>query len=340
MTHSANFFSRVLLSALILAFLVVAKGAYTRLSDAGLGCPDWPGCYGHIGVPEQLSSDKQEHYQRPLEQGKAWKEMIHRYIAGALGLLILFIFILSFKKENKQSLILSGVLLATVIFQAALGMWTVTMLLSPIIVSAHLIGGFTTLSLIWWLYLNNTPSHSSNTNNHKKLAFITQLSTLKLIAVIGFILVSLQIFLGGWTSTNYAALACGTSFPTCASQWWPAMDFASGFDFSHKPNTNYEFGVLENPARTAIQMAHRIGALIVSIYLVFLGVFLLKQKISHVKNTAIILFIILAAQISLGILNVVLALPIYIATLHNVVAALLLLTLLAINHQLYRRHTA
>jgi len=331
MSHSQKFLSRILLFALILAFIVVALGAYTRLSDAGLGCPDWPGCYGHLGVPEQVKSDD---YQRPLDTGKAWKEMIHRYIAGTLGLLILFIFFISFKHKYKQSPRLPSVLLAVVTFQALLGMWTVTMLLSPIIVSAHLIGGLTTLSLIWWLYLNNKEKENTPLSTHHSSLYMP---TLKLIAVIGLILVILQIFLGGWTSTNYAALACGTSFPTCATQWWPTMDFANAFNLSHTPNVNYEFGILENPARTAIQVTHRIGALVLSIYLVFLGIILLKQKIPVMRKIGIILLVILGTQVSLGILNVVLALPLAIAVLHNIVAAFLLLIVIAINHQLYRK---
>ena len=326
MEHSQKFLSYVLLLALLLAFTVVALGAYTRLSDAGLGCPDWPGCYGHIGVPEQVKSDN---YQRPLEAGKAWKEMIHRYVAGSLGLLILFIFFISFNRKYKQSPLVPSVLLAVVIFQALLGMWTVTMLLSPVIVSAHLIGGLTTLSLIGWLYLNN----KNNRSHANSLSSPTYTSTLKLAATIGLFLVCVQIFLGGWTSTNYAALACGTSFPTCATQWWPTMDFANAFTISHISNTNYEFGILENPARTAIQVTHRIGALVLSIYLIFLGTILLKQQ--ALRKTAIVLFVILSIQVSLGILNVVLALPLSIAVLHNIVAAFLLLTVIAINHHLY-----
>jgi cytochrome c oxidase assembly protein subunit 15 len=323
MPHSQKFLSRILLLALILAFIVVALGAYTRLSDAGLGCPDWPGCYGHIGVPEQV---KDVDYQRPLETGKAWKEMIHRYVAGTLGLLILFIFFISFKSKYKQSPLLPSVLLTVVTFQALLGMWTVTMLLSPVIVSAHLIGGLTTLSLIAWLYLNNT-------NSPHSLHVATYSPTLKLAAATSLLLVCLQIFLGGWTSTNYAALACGTSFPTCATQWWPSMDFSNAFTLSHTENTNYEFGILENPARTAIQVTHRIGALILSLYLIFLGIALFKQQ--TLRKIAIVLFIILGTQVSLGILNIVLALPLSIAVLHNIVAAFLLLTVIAINHHLH-----
>lgn len=329
MLHSEKLLSHILLFALILAFMVVAMGAYTRLADAGLGCPDWPGCYGHLGVPEQVNNDI---HQRPLEKGKAWKEMIHRYIAGTLGLLVLLIFFLSFKKKYHQSPVLPSVLLVVVIFQALLGMWTVTLLLSPIIVSAHLIGGFTTLSLLWWLYLN-----SKKSNTPRETLTSTSLALLKSIIAIALVLVILQILLGGWTSTNYAALACGTSFPTCAHQWWPAMDFANGFTLSHTEGVNYEFGVLESPARTAIQVAHRIGALVLSLYLLFSATLLLKQKTPSTRKMGTILLITLATQVSLGILNVVLALPLFIAVLHNVVAAFLLLTVIAINHQLHRQ---
>ncbi|MCF6189984.1 MAG: COX15/CtaA family protein [Cocleimonas sp.] len=293
------------------------------MSDAGLGCPDWPGCYGQLSVPDKVESNE---FERPLEHGKAWKEMIHRYVAGTLGLLILAILFMVIKglPKIKQSLGLPLLLLATVIFQVLLGMWTVTLLLSPMIVTAHLMGGMTTLSLLWWLFLNQKKSV-------KPRSYVV-MSGLKMAAAIGLFFVVVQIFLGGWTSSNYAAVACGVDFPTCASQWWPKMDFANGFELSHKPDVNYEFGVLDSPARMAIQMVHRIGALVVFIYLIGLALSLLK----YYKGLAIFLSVVLFLQVSLGIMNVVFALPLLIAVLHNLVAALLLLTVIAINHKLFK----
>ena len=329
MNNTSNLYPNILKIALLLALIVVVLGAYTRLSDAGLGCPDWPGCYGHIGVPETVTTDSK--FERPLEHGKAWKEMVHRYVAGTLGLVILLILALVVKRKYRhtQSVILPILLVLTVVFQALLGMWTVTLLLSPVVVSAHLIGGFTTLSMIWWLLLNqlNPPDYA----NHS-----VKKTGLKFLALLGLLLIVTQIILGGWTSTNYAALACGTDFPTCAKQWWPAMDFTNGFDISHSAGTNYEFGILEAPARTAIQMTHRIGALVVFIYFLVLGVKFIRLPLGRYKKLGIALLILLLTQVSLGILNIVLGLPIGIAVAHNLVAALLLLSVLAINHTVWR----
>ncbi len=332
MTNNSSLYKNILMFAVLLALIVVVLGAYTRLSDAGLGCPDWPGCYGQIGVPEVLTDSK---FDRPLEQGKAWKEMIHRYVAGTLGIVILFILALVIRRKPSihQSITLPAILLLTVIFQALLGMWTVTLLLSPVIVSAHLIGGFTTLSLIWWLLLNQSNPPHSHSNN---LSASNGKSSLKFWAILGLVLVILQVLLGGWTSTNYAALACGTDFPTCSTQWWPNMDFASGFNISHSAGTHYEFGILEPAARTAIQVTHRIGALVVSIYFLGLGIKLIRSSASKFRGLGLALIILLLTQVSLGIMNVVLGLPIAVAVAHNLVAALLLLTVLAINHRVWK----
>ena len=324
MSDNSSFFRQLLGFSVLLALIVIVLGAYTRLSDAGLGCPDWPGCYGQLSVPDKVTGSE---FERPLESGKAWKEMIHRYVAGTLGILILVILFMVIKRLPKirQSVVLPSMLLATVTFQALLGMWTVTLLLSPIIVTAHLMGGMTTLSLLWWLFLNQ------QRNDNKQSPF-TVSPGLKFISVLGLLLIIIQIFLGGWTSSNYAAVACGVDFPTCASQWWPKMDFSNGFDISHKSGVNYEFGVLDSPARMAVQVIHRIGALIVFVYLLGFGLKLLNQH----KKLGSILILILFLQVSLGIMNVVFALPLVIAVLHNLVAALLLLTLLTINHKVFK----
>ena len=323
MFSNSTVFTRVISFAVLLALIVIVLGAYTRLSDSGLGCPDWPGCYGHLGVPDKVST---EEYQRPLEVEKAWGEMIHRYVAGTLGLVILLIVFMVIKGRQslKQGIVLPVILLGTVVFQALLGMWTVTMLLSPIIVTAHLLGGFTTLSLLWWLFLNQKNSKISTQPS----------SVMKILAFVGLVIVIVQIFLGGWTSTNYAALACGTDFPTCAKVWWPIMDFANGFSFQHETGKDYEFGVLESPARTAIQFVHRVGALLVFLYLSIFSYILIRKN--EFKNLGYILIVVLITQVSLGIMNVVLGLPLLVAVLHTLVAALLLLTIIAINYRTLR----
>ncbi|RVU83889.1 heme A synthase [Leucothrix sargassi] len=327
MSQARSRYKSLLKFTIILALAVIILGSYTRLSDAGLGCPDWPGCYGQlVGVPE--IHDPTE-FERPLEHGKAWKEMIHRYLAGGLGLAVLVILIISIIKKRplQQSRKLPLILLLVVIFQAALGMWTVTMLLSPVIVTAHLLGGFTTLALTWLIYLNLSPRPLS----------LTASSGLRLASIVGLLLVIGQIFLGGWTSTNYAALACGVDFPTCMHQWWPTMDFANAFQFKHEPGVNYEFGKLDSAARTAIQVMHRIGAIIVTTYLLIFFFALLKQSDGAYKKLAWVMLGFLALQVSLGIINVVDGLPLWVAVAHNLVAALLLLTLITINHRNWYR---
>lgn len=324
MSNNLSLFRNILRFAVLLALIVIVLGAYTRLSDAGLGCPDWPGCYGQLSVPDKVTGSE---FERPLESGKAWKEMIHRYVAGTLGLLILVILFMVIKglPKYRQSVGLPLLLLATVTFQALLGMWTVTLLLSPIIVTAHLMGGMTTISLLWWLLLNQKESVSTYNS-------ITASSGFKIASILGLWVVIFQIFLGGWTSSNYAAVACGVDFPTCATEWWPKMDFVNGFDLSHKPGVNYEFGVLDSPARMAVQVVHRIGALVVFVYLLGFSIALFKRY----KKLASLLFLLLFLQVSLGIMNVVFALPLVVAVLHNFIAALLLLAVIAINHKFFK----
>ena len=246
-------YTKTLNLSIILALIVVILGAYARLADAGLGCPDWPGCYGQLLVPDVVSSE----YERPLDIAKAWKEMIHRYAASTLGLAIIVIFIFAAlgKTERAQSIKVPAALLLLVGFQGALGMWTVTELVHPGIVTMHLLGGFSTTTLIFWLLLNQRKPTQLNQAVSKRD---------KMILIVVTVLLAFQIFLGGWTSTNYAALSCGEYFPSCLDQMWPDnMDFENAFYWGPL-GIDYEFGVLENPARSAIQMVHRIGALVIT----------------------------------------------------------------------------
>jgi cytochrome c oxidase assembly protein subunit 15 len=308
----------------LLAFCVVLMGAYVRLSDAGLGCPDWPGCYGQLVVPsdQQAVIDKAGEYARPLHSGKAWKEMIHRYLAGSLGLFILLLALLAWRnwRLRAQPLLLPTLLLVLVIFQAALGMWTVTLLVKPAIVTAHLLGGFATFVLLWLLTLRLDPLQRWTTD-----AISPGLRRLIRFAL-GVLIV--QICLGGWTSTNYAALGC-SDFPSCqAGQWWPEMDFREAFVLWRGLGVNYEFGVLDNAARTAIHVTHRMGALLTLLVVGSLALRLMwnseNQKLSALGQ---LLLILLFAQILLGITNVLGHLPLGVAVAHNGVAALLLATL-------------
>ena len=311
--------------AIVLAFIVVVLGAYTRLSDAGLGCPDWPGCYGKAIVPEtqaKIDPANPTYATRPLEPAKAWKEMVHRYAAGTLGTLILVIAILAWRKRKQpgQPLAIPLLLVGLVIFQALLGMWTVTLLLKPIIVMGHLFGGMTILALLTWIYLSNS---------HGTIAIRAQPHPLRIWAALGLLIVAVQISLGGWTGANYAALIC-PDLPLCQGQWWPPMDFSEGFIPWRGLGVNYEFGVLEGPARTAVHMSHRLGAVITLLVIAGIAIRAILDPVPRIKRAGVILLLVLLSQFSLGVANILLSLPIAVAVTHNGVAALLLLSILAL----------
>lgn len=315
-------FDRVVLVAMLLAFCVVALGAYVRLSDAGLGCPDWPGCYGHIGVPHHELA-QQAFPDKPLEAHKAWKEMVHRYFAGTLGLLILAISIMAwrYRGQIKTKPVLPTVLLLLVAFQAVLGMWTVTLLLKPVIVSLHLLGGMTTLALLTWLVST-------------RWAAAVQLPRIRSWALMALAILVVQIALGGWTSSNYAALAC-TDFPSCQGMLWPDADFSKAFHLVRELGMNADGTYLSAQALTAIHITHRIGALVTFLYLGWFGSKLLK--ISGLVFWGRVLLGLLTLQVVLGISNVVFSLPLPVAVGHNAGAALLLATLVVINSKLWNK---
>jgi cytochrome c oxidase assembly protein subunit 15 len=326
-----NNFKRLILIAMIIALCVVVLGAYVRLTDAGLGCPDWPGCYGTMTVPEsqQAIQKAQTIYPEKLvDVGKAWREMAHRYLAGTLGLLILAIFIISLKlkKEHQTSFGLTTLLLLLVTFQAMLGMWTVTMLLKPAIVTAHLIGGMSTLALLTWL-THRYWGHSSAT--------IIPYPNTSYPIRIGLLILLMQVFLGGWTSTNYAALAC-TDFPTCHGAWWPSMNFSDGFTLFRELGQNASGSAITLEALTAIQWSHRIGAVVTFCYLVWLS-FKLLQYWQLARLTMLLLFL-LCVQIALGIANLILHLPLILAVSHNLVAALLVVVMVVLNSKVTSKY--
>lgn len=314
-------FDRLVLIAACLAFCVVVLGAYVRLSDAGLGCPDWPGCYGHLTVPH-ASVAQQMFPGKPLEAHKAWKEMVHRYFAGTLGMLILAICITAWRGRRSLPLtpVLPSVLLALVMIQAALGMWTVTLLLKPVIVSLHLLGGMATLAVLIWLVSLRLPA-------------ATDSGALRFWAMCGLLLLACQTMLGGWTSSNYAALAC-TDFPTCQGAWWPATDFRGAFHLIRELGVNADGSALSAAALTAIHLAHRLGALIVFFYLGWLGSRCLR--VPGLVFWGRTLLGLLLVQVNLGVSNVLFSLPLPVAVAHNAGAALLLAVLVVINSKIIR----
>ena len=317
---------RLALFATLLAAVVVLLGAYTRLTHAGLGCPDWPGCYGFIGVP--MSEHKQalaeaRFPEAPVEVEKGWNEMVHRYFAGSLGLVILGLAVQALRRRGEpgQPLKLPLLLLGVVVLQAAFGMWTVTLKLWPQVVTAHLLGGFTTLALLWLLTLRLSGA----------CPLLPVISTrLRALAALALALVVGQIALGGWVSSNYAAVAC-VDLPTCHGQLWPAMDFANGFHLTQHIGPNYLGGQLDSDARTAIHMSHRLGALLVTLVLLLLA---WRLRAAGQGRLAAVLLVALGIQISLGISNVLLHLPLAVAVAHNAGGASLLLVLVLINYRL------
>ncbi len=325
---------KLVLISIFLALVVIILGAYTRLTDAGLGCPDWPGCYGHLVVPEldhHVEAANQAFPERPVESQKAWNEMIHRYFAASLGFLILIIFLSSVIRRLRGKLgpvKLPFFLLLLVCFQGALGMWTVTLNLLPIVVMGHLLGGFTVLSCLFLLYVRlkafRIPGGDPIIRRYAKFGLI------------GIVLLVGQIALGGWTSANYASLAC-TELPFCEGDWISNLNIAGAFSIPEA--SNYEFGVHPYEERMTMHVLHRIGAIFVALYFCWLAFSLhAKANSDAVKRMASILLVVLVIQIGLGISNVVYMLPLMVATLHNAVAACLLLVMVLLTYTMYRKY--
>ena len=361
-------FHRIAWLAVALATCVIVFGAFVRLSNAGLSCPDWPTCYGKAAWPthaDQVVGHAATDI-RPVEPAKAWLEQFHRHIAASLGVLVFALALLAARRRRfglaqvigaaalvaiaiplymQGQHVASSVLvaiaeaallwaalrwsnvdlartavltLAVIIFQAMLGMWTVTWLLKPVVVMAHLLGGLTTFSLLAWMAWRATDIPIR----------VGDAAKLRRLLVIGLVLLGVQIALGGWTSANYAALACGTDFPKCAGEWWPQHDFREGFVLWRGIGVDYEGGVLDNQARIAIQLAHRLMALLVTGHLLMLAIRLLRNP--GLRGWGTLLGILLFAQVGLGIANVMMSLPLHVAVLHNAGATALLFVLVSL----------
>lgn len=316
--------------AVALTFVVIVVGAYVRLEDAGLGCPDWPGCYGQmLGVPDErheVERAQQAFPGKTVDKARAWKEMFHRYLAGSLGLLILAVALLAWRRRagiGRSPWLATG-LVALVAFQAALGMWTVTLLLKPAIVTLHLLGGMTTLALAEWLALRELAPPAPPPEASRRL---------RPWAGAALAVLAAQIALGGWVSANYAALAC-VDFPTCQGAWVPPMDFSSAFHVVRELGMTAAGAPLSQEALTAIQWSHRLGALLTTVVLGALAVLALRQP--GLRAAGGILGALLVLQVALGIANVLLRLPLALAAAHNAVAALLLATLVVINFAVFK----
>jgi cytochrome c oxidase assembly protein subunit 15 len=321
---------RVVCFTALLAFCVVMLGAYTRLKDAGLGCPDWPGCYGHLVVPqgEQAKAVGQAFGNVTVEAPKAWAEMTHRYVAGSLGMLILFIVIraITTRKKYATPVGLPIIIALIVILQASLGRWTVTLKLLPPIVMFHLLGGMTLTVLLSLLALRLGQFFTNiAAEDYRRFRFW---------AALGLVLLICQIILGGWTSANYASLAC-TDFPTCNGALIPELHFSHAFSIMDKIGINYQGGILDQASKVTIQFCHRFGALIVFSYWLLLCLMMLGiARSKAILRFAVVVLILLISQVGLGMMNIILSLPLHVAVCHNAVAALLLTTVVALNYAL------
>src|SRR5690554_617969 len=326
---------RLSLAGVLLALVVVVLGAYTRLVDAGLGCPDWPGCYGFAIVPHteaRLSIALERFPDAPVDLHKGWAEMVHRYVAGLLLMLIATLLMVALRRARQAPMpvgLASG-LFVLVIAQALFGMWTVTLKLWPQVVTAHLLGGFATLSLLLLLYLRLGPRPQPIVEEQRRVLRRFRPWTLGAL-----VLVIVQIALGGWTSSNYAALAC-TDFPACQASFWPKMDFAQGFDLFQQIGPNYLGGLMDSEARTAIHMTHRLGALVVFLYLGVLLMRLWRRTADTGMRPAVAgVAVALLVQLGLGLSNIFWLLPLPVAVAHSAGGALLLLSLVWLNQRLF-----
>ena len=335
----ARWLRRLALAGVLLCFTVVVLGAYVRLTAAGLGCPDWPGCYGHLtpAGAAQAADTAAAFPGRPLEPGKAWREMIHRYAVGTLSVIVILVTALAISahRERPVSVTLALALFATLIMQALLGMLTVTWRLNPLIVTLHLLFGMTTLALLWWLLLSlprgswgatalHGAGHAVSGGADALLAWARRLTLLGLMAL------AVQIALGGWTSSNYADVAC-PDFPTCQNAWWPHAGFRNAFVLWRGLKVNYEGGVLDNSARVAIHLTHRLGALVTTVALALAASFVLRSRgLRAARPWAWAVLAALALQLSIGITMVLKSFPLWLATAHTAGAALLLLATLAL----------
>lgn len=320
---------KLALVAFGLALVVVMLGAFTRLVDAGLGCPDWPGCYGHLTWPDEHHEIARAHElypDAPVETDKTWPEMVHRYFAGTLGLFIVAIAYIAWtqREERDYPFRLPIFLLFVVVWQALFGMWTVTLKLWPQVVTLHLLGGMTVLSLLW-LLVNRLADICWRYSPEQ----LGRIQNLKPWLVVAIALVAFQIVLGGWTTSNYAAFGC-PDFPTCHGEWLPAMDLPRGFDIFQSIGPNYLGGQLENDARVAIHFVHRVGALVVAAYLLVLCLATMALGDRRLLRTAVFVVAALALQIALGIGNVLMKIPLALAVAHNAGAGILMLTLITL----------
>ena len=323
---------RLAFVGVLLALGVVVLGGYTRLSNSGLGCPDWPGCFGHIAP-----TGSAEHYASSADVRKAWVEMIHRYAASVLGILVIVIAVLSIRARRERGVRpwFALTLLALVILQGLLGMLTVTWLLKPLIVTFHLLGGLTTFAMLLWAWLSlraqDRPVDGATVLTGNRL--VESGARARLWASLALIALAVQVFLGGWTSSNYAAVAC-PDFPRCQAQWIPDADYHDAFVLWRGLGINYAGGVLDHPARVAIHFTHRLGAILATVLLSFAAYAAMRGMGSGARWAGLAVLAALALQLGIGVFMVLRAFPLPLAAAHNAGAALLVAATVLLNRKL------
>lgn len=340
-THK-HWIARLACAGVVLALCVIMLGAWTRLRDAGLGCPDWPTCYGSITVPLSDAAIQRAHElypDQPFVATKAWPEMIHRHFAKAIGLLTMAIAIIAFLGRRRDSSLPrkhAYALFGLVCLQGAFGAWTVTMKLFPPVVTGHLLLGFTTLTTLVLLACRSLESfpatalHTTATGSRCLLPF----------TVLCAVVVALQIALGGWTASNYAAAVC-VELPICQSGWPQLLDFSNALKLFPYTGSSFEYAPhLDGAAKLTIHVLHRIGAIVSSALLVSLVFLLLRHAgtLRRYRRFALLITTLLLAQLSLGVINILFQLPLYNAVAHNITGALLLQSLVLLAYALYREN--
>lgn len=341
-SHHAHKLARWSLLATLLAVVVIMLGAWTRLVDAGLGCPDWPGCYGFLTVPHdeaRMAIANARFPDTPVEVEKGWPEMIHRYAAGGLGLVVFGLAGFAFRHRREGlPYRLPMFIAAFIVLQGAFGMWTVTLKLWPQVVALHLLGGFTTLSLLTLLTLRLRRRQLQSSESRPRLSLPAGLGRFRPWLYVGLVLVVMQIALGAWTAANYAAVAC-TDLPTCQGEWWPSdMDFRHGFDVTQQVGPNYLGGQLTANGRVAIHVSHRVGALVlVAYFTVFLALLWRRTKQTPLAWHVQLVAVVLTAQVVLGLANIVFHIPLSVAVAHNAMGAGLLLTIVNLIWRFHRQ---
>ena len=321
-----NYLTTKVFSAIGVAFcfVVIGLGAWTRLADAGLGCPDWPGCYGFVTfptTPDEIAIAENLYPDSPVEIDKIIPEVVHRWFAASLGLLAIALLFIAFR-ENKLK-VESATLLLVIIGQGIFGYLTVSLKLHPLIVTSHLFGAMIATSLFLVIFMKSlkiTKTYDVLVKN-------------KTLIIIGFVLIIFQIFLGAWTSTNYAARAC-LDLPYCQGQLVPDVDFKEGFNLFQSIGPNYLYGQMSYEARVAIHLTHRIGAIVVFFYSLFMA---FKLWSTETKPIIMGFLAVLFTQVFLGVNNVLSSLPLWNAVAHNIVGVMLFLSFVIMTFLGFRR---